>query len=546
MSTDPPTSPDEKSPGVKRIEILSSHIHLVDRIFLFSSIFLIAYVYGLDNQVRQTYQPLATAEYQQHSLISTINVLRAVIAAAAQPTAAKIADVFGRVEVILLSIVFYTVGTIVEACANNVQTFAAGGVIFQVGYTAIVLLIQVLIADITSLKSRLLFSYIPSTPFIINTWISGNVTSSVLQVTTWRWGVGMFAVIYPVCTLALLTPLYIIQRRAKKQGAFATYQSPVRLLGARQLVKESFWYLDVVGILLLIAFLALILTPFTIAHGVQSEWKTAKVIAPLAVGVCCIPAWIVWERKCKHPMVPFKLLKDRAVWGALGIAVMLNTAWALQGNYLYTVLVVSFDESITSATRIISLYSFASVITGCLLGFVILKVRRLKIFIIVGTLLFSVAFGILIYFRGGSGGSSHSGVIGGQVLLGIAGGLFPYSAQASIQAATKHEHLAVVTGLFLACYNVGSALGDTIAGAIWTQVLPGELSNKLDDPALVQQAYGDPFTFASSHAMGTPRLLCITGICLTVPLIAFAFCMKNPKLTNEQSFANAEESEESS
>lgn len=58
-----------------------------------------------------TSQPLATAEYQQHSLISTINVLRAVIAAAAQPTAAKIADVFGRVEVILLSIVFYTVGT---------------------------------------------------------------------------------------------------------------------------------------------------------------------------------------------------------------------------------------------------------------------------------------------------------------------------------------------------------------------------------------------------------------------------------------------------
>ncbi|ODM14539.1 hypothetical protein SI65_10025 [Aspergillus cristatus] len=548
----------KESPGVKRIELISSHIHLTDRIFLFSGIFLIAYVYGLDNQVRQTYQPLATAEYQQHSLISTINVLRAVIAAAAQPTAAKIADVFGRVEVILLSIVFYTVGTIVEACADNVETFVAGGVIFQVGYTAIILLFQVLIADITSLQSRLLFSYIPAAPFIINTWVSGNVTSSVLQVTTWRWGVGMFAIIYPVCTLTLLIPLYIVQRRAKRKGAFAAYQSPLRLLGARQLVTESFWYLDVGGILLLIAFLGLVLTPFTIAHGAQSQWKTAKIIAPLVVGVCCIPAWIIWERKCKHPMVPFKLLKDRAVWGALGIAIMLNTAWGLQGNYLYTVLVVSFDESITSATRIISLYSFASVITGCVLGFVILKVRRLKVFIVAGTLLFSVAFGILIYFRGGSGGSSHSGVIGGQVLLGIAGGLFPYSAQASIQAATKHEHLAVVTGLFLACYNVGSALGDTIAGAIWTQVLPGELSNKLDDPALIQQAYGDPFTFVSTHAMGTPvrqavvdsykyvqRLLCITGICLTVPLIVFAFCMKNPKLTNEQSYADPEESEES-
>jgi SIT family siderophore-iron:H+ symporter-like MFS transporter len=33
--------------------------------------------------------------------------------------------------------------------------------------------------------------------------------------------------------------------------------------------------------------------------------------------------------------------------------------------------------------------------------------------------LFMVAFGILIYFRGGSSGSSHSGVIGAQVLLGL-------------------------------------------------------------------------------------------------------------------------------
>lgn len=40
-------------------------------------------------------------------------------------------------------------------------------------------------------------------------------------------------------------------------------------------------------------------------------------------------------------------------------------------------------------------------------------------FIVSGTMLFTVAFGILIHFRGGSAGGSHSGVIGGQVLLGI-------------------------------------------------------------------------------------------------------------------------------
>lgn len=44
------------SPGVRRIEVITSYFGLVDRVFLFLAIFLIAYVYGLDGTVRYTYQ----------------------------------------------------------------------------------------------------------------------------------------------------------------------------------------------------------------------------------------------------------------------------------------------------------------------------------------------------------------------------------------------------------------------------------------------------------------------------------------------------------
>ncbi|KAJ5791284.1 uncharacterized protein N7518_008295 [Penicillium psychrosexuale] len=541
------------SPGVRRIEIITSHFRFWDRIFLFIAIFLIAYVYGLDGTVRYTYQPYATQSYGEHSLLATINVLRAVIAAAAQPTAAKVADVFGRVELILLSIVFYTVGTIVEACATTLEAFAAGAVIYQIGYTSIMLLVEVLIADVTSSRSRLLFSYIPALPFIINTWISGNLTDAVLKVTTWRWGIGMFAIIYPACALPLIAVLFIVNRRAKKTGALESYKSSLQLLGKKKMAIELFWHLDIVGNILLIAMLACILVPFTLAGGVSAQWKTAKVIAPLIIGFLLIPVWIVWERTCQYPMLPFKLLKDRAVWGALGIPIMLNTAWYLQGDFLYTVLYVSFDESILSATRITSLYSFVSVITGVILGLIVMKVRQLKPFIVAGTLLFMVAFGILIYFRGGVAHSSHSGVIGAQVLLGIAGGMFPYPAQASIQVASKHEHLAVITGIYLAAYNIGSALGNTVSGAIWNQVLPSELNHRLGNETLAAYVYAQPLAFAAVNPVGTPnrdnvilayqktqRLLCITGICLTVPLIAFALVIRNPTLTREQSLVKAE------
>ena len=94
MSTTPPTTEEEKhvseshvqtdipqdsvalldkeSPGVKRVEIISSHIHLIDRVFLFSSIFLIAYVYGLDNQVRLTYQVLLPDHIKRKEACSSL------------------------------------------------------------------------------------------------------------------------------------------------------------------------------------------------------------------------------------------------------------------------------------------------------------------------------------------------------------------------------------------------------------------------------------------------------------------------------------------
>ncbi|ETI19399.1 hypothetical protein G647_09232 [Cladophialophora carrionii CBS 160.54] len=547
----------EKSPGVVRIEAINEVLTRKDRLFLFIGVFLIAYAYGLDGTIRYTYQATATASMGHHSLLATVTTLRAVIAAAAQPTAAKIADVFGRLELVFVSVVFYVLGTIIEASANNINTFLGGAVLYQIGYTCVILLVEVIVADITSLRARLFFSYIPATPFIINTWISGNVTAAVLGATTWKWGIGMWCIIYPVCSLPLMLALWFSGRRARKAGVLEKYKTPYQMWGARRLSVELFWALDIPGIILLIAVFALILVPLTIAGGNTSSWNSAHVIAPLVIGILCVPAFVFWEMRAPRPLVPFHLLKDRGVWGALGIACCLNFAWYMQGDYLYTVLIVAFDFSIMGATRISSLYSFCSVVSGFLLGMVVYKVRRLKWFIVAGTCLFLVAFGLLIHYRGSTTSSSQAGVIGAQVLLGIAGGMFPYPAQASIQAATKHEHVAVITGLYLATYNIGSALGGAISGTIWTNVLPQRLEENLapfGNATLASSTYADPFTMASLYPAGTPvrtaiiesyqhaqRLLCITGICICTLLIGFSMCLRDPRLGDEQSLPDAEE-----
>lgn len=46
----------KKSPGVQRVEAISEHFRLSDRILFFIGIFLVAYAYGLDGTIRYTYQ----------------------------------------------------------------------------------------------------------------------------------------------------------------------------------------------------------------------------------------------------------------------------------------------------------------------------------------------------------------------------------------------------------------------------------------------------------------------------------------------------------
>jgi SIT family siderophore-iron:H+ symporter-like MFS transporter len=390
-------------------------------------------------------------------------------------------------------------------------------------------------------------------PFLITTWVSGNVSQAVLEVTDWHWGIGMWCIIYPVCATPLIVSLLLVGRRARKQGVMEKYSEAVKSLPWGPFLVDLFWRLDVIGVILLIAVFALILVPMTIAGGFEASWTAPQVLGPLIVGVCTIPLFVFWQLRAPHPLVPFYLIKDRAVWGALGIAMLLNWAWYMQGDYLFTVLQVAFDFDTMTATRVSSFYSFFSVVSGCILGLVVYKVRRLKVFIVAGTCLFMVAFGLLIRYRGDTDSSSRAGVIGAQVVLGLAGGMFPYPAQASLQAALKHEHLAVMTGLYLATYNLGSAFGGAVSGAIWTQVLPGQLDQhlaKFNNETLLTLAYANPFGFAGEYAVGTDerqavieaykyaqRLLTITGICLCVPLIAFAAALRNPKLNDEQTLA---------
>lgn len=143
----------------------------------------------------------------------------------------------------------------------------------------------------------------------------------------------MWCIIIPFTCIPIYAGLIMAKRKALRDRKLKNIKSTDSCTSIMDKLVWFFWQLDVVGVILLTAVLALILIPLTVAGGVSSNWHRSDVIAMLVIGIMCIPAFAVWELKfAKHPCVPFRLLNDRTILAGLMIAMLLNMCWYLQGE----------------------------------------------------------------------------------------------------------------------------------------------------------------------------------------------------------------------
>jgi SIT family siderophore-iron:H+ symporter-like MFS transporter len=546
---------------IRKAEILAEQYKgkLVYNILLLVSAFIIGYGYGLDSSTRYIYTGYAASSYGAHSLISTIGVINAVIGAASQVVYARLSDVFGRLELLITAIVFYVVGTIIQSQAYDIQRYCAGAVFYNLGFVGVLLVVLLILSDFSSLRWRLFYQFVPTLPFIINTWIAGNVTAAVGPVDNWSWGIGMWAFIFPLASLPFICCILHMIWLANKTPEWQELKQHKSFFSEYSIYRSIFELgrrVDIIGVTLLTISIGCLLVPLTLAAGVTDQWQSGKIIGPLVLGFVLMPVFVLYESKyAVYPLAPFKLLKDRGVWSALALSILINFVFYMAYDYLYTVLVVAVNQSTLSATRITSVATFTSTVWAPAFALIVVYFRRLKGFILTGVSLWFVATGLLYHFRGGE--QSKAGIIGALVVWGIGTTLFTYPVGVSVQSVTSHENMATVTALVYVLYRIGAAVGNAVSGAIWTQMLPGKIAEHLgefNNASLANFAYSSPYSFILEYPWGTPerqavvesyryiqRLETVVALCLCSLLVFFAFFLRDPPLTDQQAHNDLDE-----
>lgn len=165
--------------------------------------------------------------------------------------------------------------------------------------------------------------------------------------------------------------------------------------------------------------------------------------------------------------------------------------------------------------------------------------------------------GLMIRVRGPN--NSVVELVATQVLVGLGQGIMTCATQVGVQAAVAHQDVGIVTAIYLTVTSIGFAIGAAVAGALWGDILPNQLSKALPDlpAANITLIAGDiaaakPFLAAlppdaaarmTDAYVHTLRTLNIVSCVMLVPIFVSIFIMKNIKLTDGMfvalSFLNA-------
>ncbi|KAJ4349068.1 hypothetical protein N0V95_004893 [Ascochyta clinopodiicola] len=539
--------PQEFQRGVERVRIITTIWNKPTLISMFILLYLIHFVDMLQNYLDSGLNPYVTSSFSKHGLLTVASVISTALGGCVPLTMAKAIDIWGRVEGFCFMLLICVLGMIIKAVCTNVQTYMGGHVLYWTGHIGLLYVIDVMCADITSLKNRMIIYGLNGTPRIAATFAGPKLVDLFYKGPGWRWAFGSFIIILVACSVPAMALMLYMYGKARKAGYAQKSRSGRSTFASLKFYLIEF---DIFGIILLMAGFCLFMLPFTLQAYAPQKWKTPYIIAMIVLGILLFPTFVVYERYLAPvPFLPWKYLKEPTIIGScLLYGVMFLSVFIWNGMF-NSYLQVVHRQSIVNAGYILNSFSLTSSVFGPLIGMLISYTGNFKWIAMSGVPITLLGTCLLIPFRTPS---TSPGVLAfTQVLVGLGTGIFATCGQLAVMAPVTHQQIAVVNALWGLFGGFGSSIGYSISGAMWNGITPGELYRRLPEGSKDQAAaiFGD-LVLQLSLADGTPerealvgayahtqRLMVIAGAAFIPLCIASIFIWKNinvKKLEEEQ------------
>ncbi|KAJ2982563.1 hypothetical protein NUW58_g6417 [Xylaria curta] len=361
-----------------------------------------------------------------------------------QPIYVSVSDVFGRKQPLYASLLFFTVGSIVFAVAQNMETLIGGRLIQGIGAGGLDVLEEIILADITSLKERPVYLAIIALAIATGS-IAGPILGAVFSQFDWRW-IGWINL--PIVGTAFILCILFLRLRP--------IDVPLSVKVRR---------LDWTGIILFTIGATATSLPISWA-GALYPWSSWRTIVPLVIGLVVLVIFGFYEKRPANPILPYQLFSN-----ATGTASLITGL--LHGLVLYTILLylplffqaVFLEEALEAAKSTLALA--ALVIASSFLAPIAIEFTRRYRFLLWAGWVFIAVFLGLWSIVGLNTPRVQTYVF--QALLGIGIGVVFTGTQVPMQASVVHvDDTGLAVGMLVVFRLFGALIGLAIGSTAFS------------------------------------------------------------------------------
>ena len=424
-------------------------------LIIIGALLLGMFLAALDQTIVSTALPTIVADLHGASHLAWVVVAYLLAATVSTPLWGKLGDQYGRKFFFQAAIVIFLCGSALSGLSRSMTELIAFRAVQGLGGGGLIVGAQAIVGDIVSPRERGRYQGLFGAVFGVASIIGPLLGGVFVDQLSWHW---IFYINIPIGAVALTVVAIQVPGNLRRVHHVIDY------LGAAVLVFSA-------------SFLVL----FTSLGGTTYPWGSPTIIALGVAGAVFLIIFVFVERRATEPVLPLHLFSNRgfSVTSVVGFIVGFAMFGAIA--YLPVFFQIVHGESPTiSGLRLLPLL-VGLIICSTGSGIVISRTGRYRAFPIAGTALMTV--GLVLLSQVGVGTSLIVAALY-MFVLGVGLGCVMQVLVLIVQNAVPYPELGVATSGATFFRSIGGSFGTAIFGAIFSNVLVGNLVRHLGNARL--------------------------------------------------------------
>jgi EmrB/QacA subfamily drug resistance transporter len=410
---------------------------------------------ALDQTIVSTALPTIVGDLGGASHLSWVVTAYLLASTASTPLWGKLGDMYGRKVFFQGAIVIFLVGSVLSGLSSSMTELIAFRALQGIGGGGLMIGAQTIIGDVVPPRDRGRYQGLFGAVFGLSSVIGPLIGGLLVDNLSWHW---IFYINLPIGVLALAVTAAVLPSRLSRVQHVIDYVGAVLVA----LAATSFVLLTSLG-------------------GTTYPWGSAEIVILGAAGVALTVAFVVVERRAAEPVIPLHLFANRvfAAASAIGFVVGFAMFGAITFLPLFLQIVKGVNPTV-SGLRLLPLLG-GLILTSTGSGQLISRYGRYKVFPIVGTALMTVG----LYLLSRLGPSTSTALTSLYMFVfGVGLGGVMQVLVIAVQNAVDYKDLGAATSGATFFRSMGGSFGTAVFGAIFANLLTGNLAHYLKGVSL--------------------------------------------------------------